>query len=122
MWHGGGGQDAVLSDWRRMLDFVELEFSARPTSWWGLSMGTMMGLPVSATDNRIKVAQLGLMGTQQRSVERARADATMSDTVPGAVGRRDCSPRSLPGTLWFDRQQAGNHARQSGPAFRGASL
>lgn len=63
MWHGGGGQEAVLADWRMTLDFIEAEYGARPTGWWGLSMGTMMGLPVSATDERIKVAQLGLMGT-----------------------------------------------------------
>jgi len=62
VWHEGGGTDAVLADWRAALDFIEAEEGARPTGWWGLSMGTMMGLPVTATDDRIRVALLGLMG------------------------------------------------------------
>jgi pimeloyl-ACP methyl ester carboxylesterase len=53
----------VLADWRAALDFIETAHGTRPTGWWGLSMGTMMGLPVTATDPRIKVAVLGLMGT-----------------------------------------------------------
>ena len=62
MWHEGGGTEAVISDWAAALDFIEAEDGARPTGWWGLSMGTMMGIPVTATDKRIKVALLGLMG------------------------------------------------------------
>ena len=63
LWDGGGGTDGVVADWAAALDFVEAEEGARPTGWWGLSMGTMMGLPVAATDRRIQVAVLGLMGT-----------------------------------------------------------
>ena len=63
MWQAGGGTQTVLSDWRAALDFVESEYTPRATGWWGLSMGTMMGLPVTATESRIKVATLGLMGT-----------------------------------------------------------
>jgi len=61
-WVGGGGTHAVIEDWSAALDFIEKEEGARPTGWWGLSMGTMMGLPVAASDPRIKVALLGLMG------------------------------------------------------------
>lgn len=61
-WSGGGGTEGMLVDWRSALDFVEAETRARSTGWWGLSMGTMMGLPVSATDERIRLAVLGLMG------------------------------------------------------------
>ena len=63
MWHSGGGHEGSLADWKAALDFIEAEIDPRPTGWWGLSMGTMMGLPVTATDERIKVALLGLMGT-----------------------------------------------------------
>ncbi|MEM7097455.1 MAG: alpha/beta fold hydrolase [Pseudomonadota bacterium] len=63
MWRNGGGTETVLTDWSAALDFIETERSARPTGWWGLSMGTMMGLPVTATESRIRVAVLGLMGT-----------------------------------------------------------
>jgi len=62
MWNEGGGTDAVIADWAAALNFIEAEQGARPTGWWGLSMGTMMGLPVTASDKRIKVALLGLMG------------------------------------------------------------
>ncbi len=61
-WQSGGGTDGMLADWRAALDFIEGEEGPRPTGWWGLSMGTMMGLPVTATDDRIRVALLGLMG------------------------------------------------------------
>lgn len=63
VWGAGGGHTGMLDDWRLSLDFMEAEFGSRPTGWWGLSMGTMMGLPVCASDDRIQVAQLGLMGT-----------------------------------------------------------
>lgn len=63
MWEAGGGTDTMLGDWQAALDFVEAEHGARPTGWWGLSMGTMMGLPVTARESRIRVALLGLMGT-----------------------------------------------------------
>ncbi len=63
VWNKNGGTDTVISDWRAALDFIEAQEGARPTGWWGLSMGTMMGLPVTASDERIKVALLGLMGT-----------------------------------------------------------
>jgi dienelactone hydrolase len=61
-WTAGGGHDGMLADWRAALDFIEGEFGQRPTGMWGLSMGTMMGLPVTATDDRIQAALLGLMG------------------------------------------------------------
>jgi alpha-beta hydrolase superfamily lysophospholipase len=62
-WKAGGGTEAVIADWRAALDFIEADAGARPTGWWGLSMGTMMGLPVCASDTRIHVALLGLMGS-----------------------------------------------------------
>ena len=62
VWEDGGGTNGVISDWGEALDFIEGEFGARSTGWWGLSMGTMMGLPVCASDARIRVALLGLMG------------------------------------------------------------
>lgn len=63
VWNEGGGTAFALSDWRAALDFIEAERGTRPTGWWGLSMGTMMGLPVCVNDSRISVAVLGLMDT-----------------------------------------------------------
>ena len=62
-WTKDGGHDGMLEDWEAALNFIEAEKGARPTGWWGLSMGTMMGLPVTASDDRIKAALLGLMGS-----------------------------------------------------------
>ena len=62
-WNAGGGTEGIVADWRAALDFIEAEEGVRPACWWGLSMGTMMGLPVTASDPRIRVALLGLMGT-----------------------------------------------------------
>jgi len=62
-WESDGGTDAIVADWKVALDFIEAEHGARPAGWLGLSMGTMMGLPVCVAEDRIKVAVLGLMGT-----------------------------------------------------------
>ncbi len=61
-WASEGGTATVIADWQAALNFIESEQGARPTGWWGLSMGTMMGLPVTASEARIRVALLGLMG------------------------------------------------------------
>lgn len=61
-WESDGGTAAVVVDWKVALDFIEAEHGARTTGWLGLSMGTMMGLPVCVAEDRIKVAVLGLMG------------------------------------------------------------
>ena len=63
IWNGGGGTEGIVADWQAALNFIEAEEGVRPACWWGLSMGTMMGLPVTASDSRIRVALLGLMGT-----------------------------------------------------------
>ena len=46
-----------------------------PVGWWGLSMGTILGLPVVAAEPRISVAVLGLMGLTGPSKDRLRTDA-----------------------------------------------
>ena len=62
-WESDGGTSAIVADWKAALDFIETDHGPRTTGWLGLSMGTMMGLPVCVADDRIKVAVLGLMGT-----------------------------------------------------------
>ena len=61
-WESDGGTSGIVSDWSAALDFIEAEHGARSTGWWGLSMGTMMGIPVIANEPRIDAAVLGLMG------------------------------------------------------------
>lgn len=62
VWRRNGGTDAIVADWKATLDFIEGEDGQRPTGWWGLSMGTMVGLPVCVNDDRVAIAVLGLMG------------------------------------------------------------
>jgi len=75
LWNEGGGHEGMLADWHAALNFVETEQGALPTGWWGLSMGTMMGLPVCVQEQRIKVALLGLMGAWGPNGEELKAAA-----------------------------------------------
>jgi dienelactone hydrolase len=56
--------DAMIADWRAALDAVQKlpELGLGPLGYWGLSMGTLLGLPLVAAEPRIAVAVLGLMG------------------------------------------------------------
>jgi hypothetical protein len=58
----GGGTEGMVADWKSSLDFVESEFGNRATGYWGLQLGTMIGLPLTALDPRISCAVFGLMG------------------------------------------------------------
>jgi len=62
-WQSDGGTAGMLADWNAAHDFIESEAGERLTGYLGFSMGTMMGLPVCVSDDRIRVAVLGLMGT-----------------------------------------------------------
>jgi len=61
-WESDGGTAGVIADWKAALDFLEAEVGANATGYLGLSMGTMMGLPLCVAEDRIKVAVFGLMG------------------------------------------------------------
>jgi len=52
----------IVADWRASLDAVQDFLGQGPVAYWGLSMGTMIGLPLLAQEPRIVVALLGLMG------------------------------------------------------------
>jgi dienelactone hydrolase len=75
VWEESGGTDAIVADWRAALDFSSRELGTGPTGYWGLSMGTMMGVPLVAAEPRISVALLGLMGGWGPNGERLMADA-----------------------------------------------
>lgn len=74
-WAREGVDDETVADWRGALDGVAGELAPSSVGYWGLSMGTMMGVPVVAAEPRIKVALLGLMGFGRSNGERLRADA-----------------------------------------------
>lgn len=67
LWSDDDGMvDEMVADWRAALDALEglEEVGAGPVGWWGLSMGTILGVPVVAAERRILAAVLGLMGTR----------------------------------------------------------
>ena len=72
--------DEMVYDWRMTLDSVqELDEvgGEGPVGWWGLSMGTIIGLPVVAAEPRISAAVLGLAGLTGPTKERLAKDAPL---------------------------------------------
>jgi len=69
--------DTMVADWRAALDAVQAlpEVAAGRCGYWGLSMGTIFGLPVVAAEPRVAVAVLGLMGIAGPTRQRFSADA-----------------------------------------------
>ena len=77
-WSSDGGLiDAMVSDWRATLDAVARldDVAGERCGYWGLSMGTIFGLPFVAAEERVEVAVLGLMGLTGPTRERFAADA-----------------------------------------------
>ncbi len=74
---GDAMTDAMVEDWRTTVDALQgsPEVGGGPLGWWGVSMGTIVGLPVVAADDRIRVAVLGLMGLTGPTRDRIAKDA-----------------------------------------------
>jgi dienelactone hydrolase len=66
--------DQVIREWRACMEFLEdRQLTDRDVlGYWGLSMGSAMGIPFLAADPRVRCAVLGLMHPRS---ERVRADA-----------------------------------------------
>jgi pimeloyl-ACP methyl ester carboxylesterase len=75
--------DAMVADWRHVLAVATdaIDLGTRPIGWWGLSMGTILGLPVVAAEPRIAAAVLGLAGVIGPTASRLALDAA-SVTCP----------------------------------------
>jgi dienelactone hydrolase len=56
--------NAMVADWKATRDVLQAlpEIGAGPLGYWGLSMGTMFGVPYVAADPTVKAAVLGLGG------------------------------------------------------------
>ncbi len=69
--------DAMVADWKTVLDAVQMldAVGVGAVGYWGLSIGTIFGLPFVAAEPRVGVAVLGLMGTSLETGERLRRDA-----------------------------------------------
>lgn len=76
-WSREGTVDDMVADWRGAIDALRDldEVGDGPVGYWGLSMGTIYGLPLVAADPRIQVAVFGLMGLVGPTRERLAADA-----------------------------------------------
>jgi dienelactone hydrolase len=117
-WQSDGGTEAIVSDWRAALDFIEQQDDARATGYLGFSMGTMMGLPLCVAEERIAVAVLGLMGVwgpNKADLERRAPELSIpvrflmqwdDEVVPrdrclelfGAIGSKHKTLHANPGT------------------------
>jgi pimeloyl-ACP methyl ester carboxylesterase len=69
--------DDMVADWRSVLDelVADLELDGVPVGYWGLSMGTILGLPLVAAEPRITAAVLGLCGLTGPTRQRLGEDA-----------------------------------------------
>jgi hypothetical protein len=67
----------MVADWKGTLDAVQKcdDVGDGPVGYWGLSMGSIFGLPFVAAEPRIQVAVLGLMGLVGPVKARLEADA-----------------------------------------------
>lgn len=76
--------DGMVRDWQDTLDAalsMELLAPGGRVGYWGLSMGTILGLPFVAAEPRVGAAVLGLMGVTGPTKDRLATDATRV-TVP----------------------------------------
>lgn len=69
-WAHDSATDEIVADWRASLDAVLEAVGDVPVGYFGLSMGTMMGLPVVAAEPRVRAAVLGLMGASGPNAKR----------------------------------------------------
>lgn len=67
----------MLADWEATIETVRdlEEVGDGPLGYWGLSMGTIYGIPLVARDRRVQAAVFGLMGLVGPTAERLAADA-----------------------------------------------
>lgn len=73
MWRNPRAVDEMVADWQGTLDAALAlgEFDADAIGYYGLSMGTMFGLPFVAAEPRVAVAVLGLCGVRGTSIDRS---------------------------------------------------
>jgi dienelactone hydrolase len=62
----------AVADWKATLDAVSVlpDVDGGPVGWWGLSMGTALGVPYVAREPRVQVAVFGLAGVNDQNAER----------------------------------------------------
>jgi hypothetical protein len=73
----GGGAPSMVSDWRAVLDWLgtDTRIDTAAVGWLGISMGTAYGVPLLATEPRIKAAVLGMWGLSFENSEHLALEA-----------------------------------------------
>ncbi len=76
-WSREGTTDDVVAEWQATIDALRDldEVGDGPIGYWGLSMGTIYGVPLVAAEPRIRVAVFGLMGLLGPTRDRMATDA-----------------------------------------------
>ncbi len=84
MWRREHTVQGMITDWKATLDALSKleEVDSARVGYWGLSMGTMFGLPYVASDDRVRVAVLGKAGMSGSSVARSGIDAYFKTYAP----------------------------------------
>lgn len=76
-WWRAHHTDEMIEDWQATIDALQKldGIGMGGVGYWGLSMGTIFGLPFVAAEPRVQVAILGLMGDLGPMGKRLREDA-----------------------------------------------
>ena len=76
-WSRPGSTDDLLDEWRTVIGELRAleDVGNGPLGYWGLSMGTIYGIPFAAHDPRVQAAVFGLMGVLGPTKERMERDA-----------------------------------------------
>ena len=84
IWQRPDTFDRMIADWKATLDALALlpQVDSDRVGYWGLSMGTMLGLPFVAAEPRIKAAVLGLCSFRGSSAIRGRIEDRHRQDAP----------------------------------------
>lgn len=84
IWQRSDTFDRMVADWQATLDALLTlpQISSDRVGYWGLSMGTMLGLPFVAAEPRIKAAVLGLCSFRGSSAVRGHIERRHRQDAP----------------------------------------
>ena len=84
MWQRPEVVEDMIDDWKTTLDVLGTlsNIDGAHVGYWGVSMGTMFGLPYVASDARVRAAVLGKAGMSGSSVRRSGIDTHFKTFAP----------------------------------------